>query len=186
MIFDSDDLYEGHDRLDLLFRLRAINPLFRMTAFAIPSKCPRAYLNRLPDWIEVVPHGWLHGDPGSDGGECRDWTYDQMVQVIDQLEKNPRWKRGFKAPGWIISDECYEALEDSDWWVADQPYNDDRRPEGLRVHRLGDGDHIHCHIQNVCGNGLEETWDYLVERVTNAKSFELISEVVQPFVRVMA
>jgi hypothetical protein len=186
VIFDSDDLYEGHDRMDLLEKLHDANPLFRMTAFAIPAKCPRTYLDSLPDWIETVPHGWLHGDPPVDGGECRDWNYDQMTQVLDQLENNRRWTRGFKAPGWQISDECYEALEDYGWWVADQPYNDERRPEGLRVHRLGDGDHIHSHVQNVCGNGLEETWDYLVERVTNAESFEFISEVVQPFAKVTA
>jgi hypothetical protein len=163
MIFDSDDLYEGHDRMDLLEQLHAANPLFRMTAFAIPAKCPPI-----------------------DGGECRDWNYDQMTQVLDQLEKNRRWTRGFKAPGWIISDECYEALEDYGWWVADQPYNDERRPEGLRVHRLDDGDHVHTHIQDWGSNGLNESWDYLVERVTMARSFELISEVVQPSCKVTA
>lgn len=180
MIFDSDDLYEGHDRMDLLEQLHDANPLFRMTAFAIPSRCPRAYLDALPEWIEPVPHGWLHGDPGADGGECKSWSYEQMASIVEHIEDNAseRWAHGFKAPGWIISDECFEALEDFGWFVADQPYNDERRPEGLRVHRLGDGDNLHTHVQDWGSNGLNESWDYLVERVTTAESFELISEVV--------
>jgi hypothetical protein len=56
----------------------------------------------------------------------------------------------------------------------------------MKVHRLGDGDHVHTHIQDWGSNGLSESWDYLVERVTMARSFELISEVVKPFDRVAA
>lgn len=176
MIFDSDDLYEGHDRMDLLEQLHGVNPLFRMTAFAIPTKCSSAYLESLPGWIEVVPHGWQHGEPPT---ECQDWSYERMASYIDHIELgHPRWARGFKAPGWQISDGCYEALDEYGWWVADQSYNDTRRPEGLRVHREGDGDHVHTHVQNVCGNGLEETWPTLVARVREATAFELVSEVV--------
>lgn len=180
MIFDTDDLYPGHDRLDLLQQLKDANPLFRMTTFAIPALCPDEYVDGLPEWIEVVPHGWRHGDPPTDGGECRNWDRTDMGLVIAWIEEGatPRWQRGFKAPGWIISDGCYEALDEAGWWVADQSYNDQRRPESLAVHREGDGDHVHTHVQNVCGNGLEETFPQLLERVRSAESFDLISEVV--------
>lgn len=87
--------------------------------------------------------------------------------------------RGFKAPGWQVSTETLEALGDHGWWAADQPYNDDRRPVGLRVHRLGDGDHWHGHIQDVCGNGLQETWDALCARVREASHFEWVSEAAR-------
>jgi hypothetical protein len=181
VIFDSDDLYEGHDRMDLLKKLHYANPLFRMTAFTIPRHCTSDYIAYLPDWIEIVPHGWMHGEPPN---ECENWSYDQMATLIDHIENgcSPRWSRGFKAPGWLISDACYEALEDYGWWVADQPYNDARRPEGLRVHRLGDGDHLHTHIQDWGSNGLNESWDTILYRVQRAKSFELISEVAQTVV----
>jgi peptidoglycan/xylan/chitin deacetylase (PgdA/CDA1 family) len=163
--------------MDLLEQLHGANPLFRMTAFAIPAKCPDSYIESLPDWIEVVPHGWQHGEPPI---ECKNWSYDEMATVIDEIENfsSERWQHGFKAPGWQISDDCYEALDDYGWWIADQPYNDERRPEGLRVHRLNDGDHVHTHIQDWGSNGLNESWDYLVGRVTMARSFELVSEVV--------
>lgn len=183
MIFDTDDLYPGHDRLDLLVELKAANPLFRMTAFAVTSLCDNAYIEQLPDWIEVVPHGWRHGDPPADGGECKLWDRRDMDLVIGWVEDaSPRWQHGFKAPGWIISDGCYQALNEAGWWVADQTYNDGRRPPGLRVHREGDGDHVHTHVQNVCGNGLQETFPTLLERVRAAESFDLISEIAAPLV----
>jgi len=182
VIFDTDDLYEGHDRLDLLGALKDANPLFRMTAFAIPALCTDEYVESLPEWIEVVPHGWQHGDPPSDGGECRDWTADRMRELIATIEaRSDRWVRGFKAPGWVISTDCYAPLLKAGWWIADQPYNDDRRPEGLHTHRLGDGDHVHTHVQDWGSNGLQESWPYLLDRVTRATSFELISEAVRPW-----
>lgn len=178
MIFDTDDLYEGHDNMQLLLALKNANPKFRMTAFAIPALSPDAYIDDLPDWIEVVPHGWIHGDPPRDGGECNAWPAETMASVIELMQsRSPRWARGFKAPGWQISDGCYEALLDAGWWVADQHYNDHRRPVDLRVHCEGDGDHVHTHVQNVCGNGIEETFPTLVERVRAADTFELVSEV---------
>lgn len=179
MIFDTDDLYQGHDRLDLLQQLKDTNPAFRMTAFAIPISSD-TYIESLPNWVEVVPHGWTHGDPPADGGECRDWTYDQTREYIDMIgNRSPRWARGFKAPGWVISTDAMQAFADCGWWLADQHYNDHRRPNGLRVHCEGDGDHLHTHVQNVCGNGLEELFPMLLDRVNRAESFELISEVVQ-------
>lgn len=183
MIFDTDDLYEGHDRMDLLRELKAANPKFRMTAFAIPALCPDRYIDSLPSWIDPVPHGWFHGDPPTDGGECRDWTAGAMRALITLVrDRSPRWAYGFKAPGWVISDACYQPLSRAGWWIADQHYNDDRRPEGVRVHCEGDGDHAHSHVQNVCSNGIEETFPALLERVRAADSFELVSEVAAPWV----
>jgi hypothetical protein len=43
------------------------------------------------------------------------------------------------------------------------------------------GDHWHGHIPNVCGNGIEETFPELLERVRQAESFELVSEAVSPW-----
>lgn len=169
--------------MDLLQRLKEANPAFRMTAFAVPALCSDTYVESLPKWIEVVPHGWNHGDPPVDGGESREWSYARTVAYIADVGKlSKRWQRGFKAPGWVISTEALQAFADAGWWVADQRYNDSRRPAGLRVHCEGEGDHVHTHVQNVCGNGLEETFGYLLDRVRAAESFELISEVVRPWV----
>jgi hypothetical protein len=180
MIVDFDDFHETNHRLDLLEQLHAANAAFRCTLFAIPGLGTDAFWDAVPDWCELAVHGWLHGGPDcSDPREAENWTYDEAIDVM--LAAPARFVEGFKAPGWQISDGTFEALDGLGWWVADQPYNDGRRPEGLRVHRLGDGDHWHGHIQDVCGNGLAETFAALLERVRAAESFELISEVVAPW-----
>lgn len=180
MVFDWDDFSWRNHRLDLLGQLKAVRPDFKCTVFAIPEPWRRSpFWSAIPDWIEMAQHGYMHGDPPTDGGECKDWTY---ATTVDALAKKPaRFVKGFKAPGWQISDGCYEALLEQGWWVADQPYNNDRRPKGLRCHLLGAEDHWHGHIQNVCGNGLEETFAHVMQLVREAESFEFMSEVVQPW-----
>ncbi len=178
MIFDSDDFHDSNHRLDLLERLRAINPRFCMTAFTVPAFCSAEFAASLPEWIELVPHGWDHGGPGCpDAYEASQWTYEQAIDVLLAL---PDWfEEGWKSPGWQISDGTYQALDELGWWVADQHYNDDRRPLTMRVHCEGDGDHLHTHIQDVCGNGLAESWLRIQKRVDEAEHFQFISEVVQ-------
>ena len=180
MIVDFDDFHETNHRLDLLEQLRAANPMFRCTLFAIPALGSDSFWDAVPEWCELAVHGWRHGGPDcSDPREAENWTREEALDVL--LSAPARFVDGFKAPGWQISNGTYEALSELGWWVADQPYNDGRRPAGLRVHRLGDGDHWHGHIQDVCGNGLAETFPELLARVERADSFELVSEVVQPW-----
>lgn len=175
MIVDFDDFCAGQHRLDLLAVLREANPSFRCTLFAIPALGTTSFWESVPDWCELAVHGFLHPTPR----ECEHWSAERMREAI--ADKPERFVEGFKAPGWQISDGCYEALTEADWWVADQHYNDGRRPAGLRVHCLDDGDHWHGHIQNVCGNGLEEKFPALLSRVRAAEEFQLVSEVVRPW-----
>ena len=177
MILDWDDFTSTNHRLDLLHQLKAVRPDFRCTVFAIPTGGTDSFWESVPDWVELAMHGWEHGDPPTDGGECKDWSRDKMAELMEWV--HPRLAGGFKAPGWQISDGCYQALLSAGWWVADQHYNDHRRPAGLETHCLGDGDHWHGHIQDVCGNGLEETFAEVMRRVREAPSFEFMSEVVQ-------
>lgn len=172
MIVDFDDFWPGNERTDLLLQLKAANPLFKATLFAAPGLANDSFWEAVPGWLELAVHGWTHPTPL----ECANWSKLRMQKC---LAATPAcFVDGFKAPGWQISDGCYEALLERGWWVADQPYNDERRPTGLRVHRLDDGDHWHGHIQDVCGNGLQETFPELLERVKAATEFQFISEVV--------
>lgn len=180
MIFDTDDLYDGNDRLDLLQQLKLANPAFKMTAFVIPGLCSPEYMAALPDWIECVNHGWLH----TTSYEAQNWTRDEAIEVmLATAALSPRFVIGHKSPGWQISDGTYQACLGLDWWVADHPDNDQRRPQGLLTHVLGTGDHVHTHVQDVCGNGLEETYDELEARVREATTFRFVSEVVAPWFR---
>jgi len=175
LIFDWDDFHEGNHKLERFEELKRINPLFRCTVFAVPGLGSDAFWDRVPDWIELAVHGWTHPD----SYECLHWDRKRIERLTDERIVREHFVRGFKAPGWQISDACYEILLERGWWVADQAYNNERRPAGLKAHIVGGPDHWHGHIQNVCGNGLEETWPQLTAAVRDADSFQLISEVAR-------
>lgn len=176
MVFDWDDHHPGNDAMPRLELLKQLRPDFKATLFTIPALSPDEWVDAHPDWVELVPHGWLHGDPPSDGGECKFWT-DRTARAFIRLigTRSTRWARGFKAPGWQISDATYRALADAGWWIADQHLEDNRRPP-MPTYFYEDG-HWHGHVQNVCGNGLQETWNTVVELVRSAESFDFASEV---------
>jgi hypothetical protein len=176
VIVDFDDFYPGNDRLDLLYRLKEANPLFKATLFAVPGLGSNPFWQEVPDWLELALHGHLHPHPT----ECIDWSYERTITAM--WDSPRQFVNGWKSPGWQISDGTYEAMRDHDWWIADKDYNNPRRPIGLRHHLDGESvdglEHWHGHIQNVCGNGLEETFPELLEKVKAATEFRFISEVV--------
>lgn len=174
MTFDFDDFHEHNHRLGFLHELKALNPLFRCTVFAVPGLGSDAFWAAVPRWIELAVHGWLHPD----AHECATWSRERMEQLLDQPIVKTHFVNGFKAPGWQISDDCYQVLLERGWWVADQHLEDERRPPGLRTYLYEDGG-WHGHIQNDCGNGIEETWPRLQEAVANATEFRFASEVAR-------
>lgn len=173
MIVDVDDHSPGNDAMPWMHRLKTLNPAFKATLFAVPALGTWEFWDGHPDWIELVPHGHTHPD----SYECSAWTYDRMEQAI--FDKPPAFVDGWKSPGWQTSDAVYEALEDHGWWIADQHLEDGRRPPGLKVYFYEDGaDRAHHHVQDVCGNGLAETWDTLSARVAEATEFLFCSEAL--------
>lgn len=174
MVVDLDDFHETNHRLDLLHELKAANPAFKVTLFAVPALGSKRFWDSVPGWCELAVHGWEHPHPR----EAERWSYADAISVM--ARRPDRFVRGFKAPGWQISDDTYRALRDCGWWVADQHLEDHRRPSGLRTYFYEDGpDRWHGHIQNVCGNGLEERWGELVVRVSEAREFWFASEAAR-------
>lgn len=156
-----------------MWRLKEINPAFKATLFAIPGRGDEDFWANHPDWIELAVHGWRHETVD----ECIEWDYERTVKAI--YARPQGFTYGFKAPGWQISDATYAALKDYGWWVADQHLEDGRRPPELPTYFYEDSpDRLHLHVQNVCGNGLEESWDELSERVRNAEHFQFCSDVL--------
>jgi hypothetical protein len=168
MVYDWDDHHPKNDAMPWMLRLKEINPAFKATLFAVPGLGTDEFWDSHPDWIELAVHGWLHPDPY----ECAEWSYERTVQAIETKPK--AFVTGWKSPGWQISNATYEALLDRDWWVADQHLEDHRRPVKLRTYLYEDGN-WHGHVQDVCGNGLRETWGEVVERVSSTEVFEFAS-----------
>lgn len=139
VIITVDDFCETNHKIDLLTRIHdATGMVFNL--FTIPGLCSREFIEKakLIDWIDMIPHGWTH--PTS--RECQDWGREKCEWYISLIEPMGLTK-GFKAPGWQISTAMYETLNNHGYWVADQNYNDSRRPSTLKTHYPEAGKHFH-------------------------------------------
>lgn len=179
-VLDLDDAYPGNDRMDLLADLKRQVPGLKVTLFSIPGRCSRRWVAEMPPWVELVAHGWLH----ETNRECEKWTEKHCRLALDGAESLRIEAKGFKAPGWQISDGCYAALAERGYWVMDQPYNNHRRPPGLRAYLLGDPPadvrQIHGHVGHLNGHNGNEL-EYLVPEILACRDMEwkFVSEVVR-------
>lgn len=177
MIVDFDDWSLEHDCRHRLAELRKINPKFKVTLFTIVGKTSLEMLHWVhhnEEWIEVCPHGWLHNS----NYEASKWTEEFMDTYLKWVDQFQFFQRIFKAPGWQISDGCYQSCLKNGYAVADQPQNREKRPGGLRVYEIPTQAY-HGHTWD-CGtnNGIYEDWENIITIVNNAKKFQFISEVV--------
>ena len=188
LVFDSDDFgcnhiisdqCQSHDCRDVLLKLKEVNPRFKATLFAIPDEMTLELLEwskKNGDWIELSQHGFNH----SSNHECDKMSYDDFdVWMTEQpraylLDKY--FSVGFKSPGWQTSDSVFRWLRDHNFWIADQPYNKNRRPKDLKVYEVG-AESLHTHTWNCVGNGVYELYDMLEARIAGEKEFKLISEL---------
>lgn len=202
IVWDSDDFgcshvisdqCQSHDCRDKLDEFHYTNPNFKATLFAIPSQMTYDLLDWCEankSWIELAVHGFTH----SSNYECSEMNYEEFDSLMDKYEDmfETFFVKGFKAPGWQISDACYEWLLDNGWWVADQSYNDKRRPDlpayinyggdfgvtgvpgitGLKINGK------HYHTWDCVGNGVYELSDQIKQDISNETEFKFISEIL--------
>lgn len=206
MIFDSDDfganhvisdMCQSHDCRDMLMLFKEANPKFKATLFAIPGEMTSElyeWHKKNQDWIELAYHGFFH----TSNYECEKMTYDEFdinMRASSWIPLTGRFVKGFKAPGWQISDDIYMWLADNGYWVADQSYNNDRRPVDLPAYINREGEFgtlllepngiryfhtvpaIHTHTWDCVGNGVYELKDQILEQI-KGKDFKFISEVL--------
>lgn len=207
MIFEADDfgcdhvisdMCQSHDCRDVLLELKKINPAFKATLFAIPGEMTFELLNWCrsnKDWIELAVHGIYHGS----NYECEKLSYHEFGSFMKMFEDRgilDYFVKGFRAPGWQIGKSVYWWLENNGYWVADQGYNDTRRPMNMSAYINNNGQfrrHIvvgedtpveayHGHCWNVGSvgstpNGIYEDFDTVEKLVREAKDFQFVSEL---------
>lgn len=186
--FDSDDfganhvisdMCQAHDCRDQLDKFHIANPNFKTTLFAIPGEMTLELLKWCEansSWVELAQHGFFH----TSNYECEKLTYEQFDELMHSSvthRVSQYFAKGFKAPGWQISDDIYRWLKDNGWWVADQAYNNERRPKDLPVYIIGD-DSYHTHTWNCVGNGVYELEGNILERIKDETDFKFVSEMV--------
>ncbi len=187
------DMCRSHDCRDKLDELHYANPAFKTTLFAIPGEMTPELIkwcDANKNWVELAVHGFYH----TSNYECEKMSYEQFDFYMEELGGviEDFFVKGFKAPGWQISDDAFRWLMEHDWWVADQGYNDARRPSGLKAYvnyngrfAAWDGSwadvdeawHGHTHDHGV-DNGIYATFDHVKQLVVNANSFQFVSEVL--------
>lgn len=170
---DLDDFAEDNHRLDLLEKLKEIFPEFKITLFTVPSKTSESWLKELSKFgfLEFALHGYEHSYL-----ECQNWSKEEAKEKISNSFSD-LYVKGFKAPYWAASDGLYKALKEMNFWVADQDIS--LAPDYLPHYRynwlidqpmpLLPEIRGHGHVQNVCGNGLEESFSNLVSSLERIK-----------------
>ena len=159
IVIDADDFCESNHKLDVLERIHDATGMV-FTLFTIPGLCSAGFIERVKkiSWIDMVPHGWEHPH----ARECQEWDYGRSLEYLRRIAPLGL-TRGFKAPGWQISDGMYMALLEEKYWVADQAYNNGRRPDGLRVHFPQAEYHFHIgHLGGYNSNEIELHIDRLM------------------------
>lgn len=205
MVVDFDDfgcnhvisnMCQSHDCRDKLDQLHYANNNFKVTLFAIPGEMTAElaqWCKANSSWVELAVHGFYHRD----NYECEKMTYEEFDQHMKFFKPmlDEFFVKGFKAPGWQISDAAYEWLSENGWWVADQHYNFNRRTAvsvTLPVYENNNGsfyavkygnpedsvDAWHGHTWDCVGNGIYETYDHVEGLVKGAKEFKFVSEVL--------
>lgn len=174
-IVDADDFCEGNDKLHILKQIKNEIPNFKISLFMIPGRSSVEWIEEMKklDWIDMIPHGWLHPD----SRECEHWDYSRSKMYLQEIAHLGLTK-GFKAPGWQISDGMYQALLEEGYWVADQNYNNERRPKGLRAYILDMNNQIHGHIGHLGGHNANEI-EYLLPHILSLRGeFLFIKDVL--------
>lgn len=188
IIWDADDfganhvisdMCQAHDCRDQLDKFHIANPNFKATLFAIPGEMTPELLNWCEansNWVELAVHSFYH----TSNYECEKMTYEEFDEHMELFQDmiEDYFVKGFKAAGWQISDACYQWLLDNDWWVADQSYNNERRPKNLPVYIIGENSR-HFHTWDCVGNGVYELEEQILGELEIETDFRFVSEVIQ-------
>lgn len=188
VLFDLDDLSPRNTQLSLLEELKEHFPKFKVTMFMVPWEIRlgeptpitderfKPFCDALikgSDWIEVAVHGLTHAPE-----EFKTLGYEEAKKRIMVAEKmiinrGIPYTKLFKAPYWLLTKGGKEAAEELGFTVAEDGYYDWNIKDPLPRKK---GDLIaHGHVQNVMGNGLEESYYRLLELPADTE-FGFLSE----------
>ena len=169
IVLDFDDFESEHwDRngLNFLFYWKAKYPNFKANMFTIPGRCSKEFLKLLEphrDWIDLCVHGWRHDD----NFEALKWD-EVGANIYLKRAEDMGFTKVFKAPGWQITYPqpynetadptkpvnskptlVYDVLMERGYICADQHYNQDKRPEGLKVYCTCNPLQVHGHVEDI-------------------------------------
>lgn len=191
---EMDDFSPRNSSLNLLEEIKEHYPSFQATLFLVPweirfgEPTPITQEEFLPwvnavkknqDWLQIGLHGLTHlpeefGSLGYLASKQRIETAEKMLQ-----NRGIRYEKIFKAPCWSISEEAERACADLGFKVVKDGYYNWNLKDEFPKELAESGVPIiaHGHIQNVCGNGLEESMGRILSLPTEVE-FVKLSEII--------
>lgn len=105
--------------VDWLRKWKESTPQLKITLFTIPapSRITDAtialFKGEFGEWCKLAPHGWAHTR-----GECLGWTKEEAKDKILMAAERGIDAPVFRAPGWLLDKDVYEACGELGYVVA--------------------------------------------------------------------
>lgn len=181
VVFDLDDFDDatGYETLVDLDRLKQRYPNFAVTLFTIPEKISPVLLKRAKakPWIEIAVHGVRH-EPNE---ELKKLSYDELSTYLRTSIDWSVYTRGFRPPGWFLSDDGIRACNENGMWVALHDRDKTRLGPRCVSGYYACGERLpywHGHTHDVCGNWLRAHIKSLLKTWTPSQTFSKVSDAV--------
>lgn len=180
VVFDVDDYCDqwAADTLECLDKLKWAYPNFRATLFTIPSKTSAPWLEEVKQrpWLELAVHGYTH-EPNE---ELRHLTPTELGKSLTRVDWSV-YTRGFRPPGWYITKEHVEVLNDHKMWVA--LHSRDRKTLGPLCQQgyytcEDRWPYSHHHTHSVCGNWIRKDLLSLLKKWRPEQEFLPVGDAV--------
>jgi len=149
VFLDFDDFTFSPKQWALIFKLKQYFEKFKVNLFCIPQASHNP-IGADKNWGSFCLHGYKH----------------EMNENVP-LAKLNQWpfEKIYKAPFWQLTDKMYQRLINAGWKVMLNSENSQENKKGIYFNwNLKNEPDLtkesligHGHIQNVCGNGLQES-----------------------------
>lgn len=185
VVFDVDDFCDRWNCLPELDAIKERYPKFRCTLFTIPHKTSLELIAKCNnrDWIELAFHGSWH-EPNE---ELKAIPPQNLKAIYEGILKNDwGYLKGFRPPGWYITPEHIEVLNELGMWVAIHERDERRlgplckhgyyvcRDKASHWHTSGEGQRAN----SVCHNGIREHLDEILVKWKPDQEFKTVGESI--------
>jgi len=179
IVISFDDMWEGNDRWNDFINLHKKIPNIKITFFVNPSQCSIEFLKKInQSWIELVYHAENHS------GGHKKWSKEEAKERLLKYVKEFNFAKGFKAPGWKITQNIIDGCKELDFWIASINtipieynkvfYTYYKKGEGLSHHEKYSEYYGHLQSYNFIEN-LKELKEYCTKKDLN---FKFVSEMI--------
>jgi len=179
IVISFDDMWKGNDRWNVFEDLHNKYPNFKVTFFVNPGQCSDEFLKMIKrDWTELVYHAENHT------GSHMSWSKEEAKERLLKNHIEYGFVKGFKAPGWKITQNIIDACKELDFWIASLNtvilnhkkifYTRYKKGEGLSLHK--DYTEYYGHMQSYNFNeNIKELDEYCLN---NKLDFKFVSEMI--------